>query len=147
MHGNQSHGQGKDGKQTSEYQTWSSMKRRCNNPNDKDYPDYGGRGIIYCVSWERFENFYNDMGLRPKGRSLDREDNNKGYSKSNCRWVTQTQQHVNRRVTVKLNYDGKTKTLKEWAIITDISVNVLRTRYYAGWTHKRCLTQKVRIKL
>lgn len=77
--------------------SWSSAKNRCNNPNNKDFVHYGGRGIKMCVRWERFENFLEDMGEKPKGLTLDRVDNNGNYEPGNCRWATYSQQNRNQR--------------------------------------------------
>jgi hypothetical protein len=80
-----------------EYRAWSHMKERCNNPRQKHYYLYGGRGITVCDRWKVFSNFYKDMGLRPTNKhSLDRIDNNSGYSPDNCRWTNQLVQTVNR---------------------------------------------------
>lgn len=82
---------------TSEYGIWINMRDRCNNPFNQNYHRYGGRGIYVCDSWdESFINFYADMGDRPEGMSIDRIDNNKGYSPDNCRWATNLQQSVNK---------------------------------------------------
>lgn len=80
-----------------EYNIWMSMLARCNNPKHSAYKNYGGRGINVCRRWSKFENFYADMGPRPKARTLDRIDNDGNYEPSNCRWTTWKQQASNRR--------------------------------------------------
>lgn len=79
------------------YTTWEGMRARCNNRNHKAYADYGGRGITVCKRWESYDKFAADMGERPAGASLDRIDNDKGYSPANCRWATTVEQRHNQR--------------------------------------------------
>lgn len=83
---------------TSTYQSWTSMHRRCNDEARPNYKFYGGRGIKVCDRWETFENFLGDMGVRPKGMTLDRYPNKDGdYEPGNCRWATHKEQCANRR--------------------------------------------------
>ena len=83
---------------TVEYRTWQAMLRRCRNPRAKSYEDYGKRGISVCERWLKFENFFADMGLKPKGLSLDLIDNDGHYEPGNCRWATASEQARNRRI-------------------------------------------------
>ena len=85
---------------SSEYLAWQSMKDRCTNPNNKQFKDYGGRGIKVCKRWHNsFEAFLADMGMKPSPEhSLDRYPNNDGnYEPKNCRWATWKQQASNKR--------------------------------------------------
>lgn len=84
---------------TTTYNCWKEMKRRCLNPNDHDYKNYGGRGITVSPAWLMFEGFLADMGVRPKGRSIDRINNDESYEPGNCRWATPTQQQRNKGLT------------------------------------------------
>lgn len=82
---------------TVEYEAWKNMRRRCTEPTNKRWESYGGRGITVCDRWQSFENFYNDIGPRPPGHTLDRTDNDGNYEPGNCTWATRSQQNKNRR--------------------------------------------------
>lgn len=91
------------------YQTWQSMKARCLNPNNPSYADYGGRGIKICDQWmHNFNQFVDDMGVKPQGYSIDRIDNNGNYSPQNCKWSSKKEQQRNRRVTKHITIEGVT---------------------------------------
>lgn len=100
---------------TPEYTAWLHMRQRCNNPRVKDYKYYGGRGIKVCARWNSYEVFLADMGRKPKGRSLDRINNEGNYEPGNCRWATKLQQVANTRVARWIEYNGKRKVLSQWA--------------------------------
>lgn len=122
----------------SEYNSWSGMKDRCYNKNNLHYQRYGGRGIRVCKKWKySFENFYNDMGPKPsKLYSLDRINNNKGYSKENCRWATKLEQVKNRNSVRLITFNGLTLNLKDWSrkITYNKNSNLIYGRIYNGWS-------------
>lgn len=82
---------------TPTYKVWGDMMQRCNNPKSSAYKYYGGRGISVCRRWHIFTNFYEDMGVRPVGMTLERINNNDGYNLSNCVWATMREQSQNKR--------------------------------------------------
>lgn len=87
------------GSGSKEYTAWIHMKDRCYNITNRQYKDYGGRGITVCERWQSFSNFYEDMGKKPsKELSLERVDNNKGYNPDNCKWATASEQVINTRI-------------------------------------------------
>jgi|SRR5450631_309226 len=126
-----------------EHKAWMSMNNRCNNENDRQYVDYGGRGIHICERWLSFENFLEDMGNKPSPQhSIDRIDNELGYSKDNCRWATTKEQANNRRSNRLLIIDGITKTLSECADEYQISYGVIQNRLKKGWSDEDAVKLK-----
>jgi hypothetical protein len=116
---------------------WYAMVRRCTDPTDKAYSFYGARGITVAPEWLDFERFAADMGARPIGLQLDRIDNNSGYCKANCRWVTPVENGNNKRNNVRLTARGVTLSVSEWARRTGISRSTLFSRHYRGWPAER----------
>lgn len=86
---------------TSTYRSWVHMHERCLVTKCKDYKNYGGRGITICKRWlNSFENFYEDMGEKPEGLTIERIDNDSNYKLSNCKWATRKEQNMNKRNTL-----------------------------------------------
>ena len=113
------------------YAVWNMMKQRCSLPTNKYYEYYGGKGIKVSDSWQKFENFYADMGDPPFERAtLDRIDNNKDYCKENVVWSTYEEQQANTSKTVLYDYKGRRMMLK--AIAAEIGMNpaTLASRIY-----------------
>lgn len=103
------HGQKRKGNASAEYKTWLGMKSRCNTPSNKDYEQWGGRGIRVCDEWQSdFSQFFKDMGPKPTPQhTIDRENSNGNYEPRNCRWATTQQQGAeNRRGFVSVTVNG-----------------------------------------
>lgn len=142
------HGHSKNGKMSLTYKTWTGMMQRCSYVGHNQYEDYGGRGITVCKRWSKFINFLMDMGERPgKGYQIDRINNNKGYSKNNCQWVTPKQNSRNKRNNRLITYKGKTQCLAEWAEQFDIDYYTLKWRLNNGWSIEKTLTTPSRKKV
>lgn len=131
------------------YWSWQQMKRRCLNKNCHAYPAYGGRGIKVCDRWmNSFENFLEDMGERPKDKSLDRIDNDGNYEPGNCRWATKSQQNRNMRKCMKIEFKGQTKDAYEWGELYGLDGETILKRIKAGgWSIEKALTTPHRRKL
>lgn len=129
---------------TKEYITWSNIKARCTNPNNSSYHNYGGRGIAVCDKWlNSFENFYEDMGNCPKGFSIERVNNNKGYNKDNCIWASSKTQSMNRRSNFIVNYKGEEKPLKQWCKDLKLEYKKVFARIkQLGWAINKALSTK-----
>lgn len=99
------------------YNRWMNMRRRCHDPNDKQWRDYGARGITVCERWRNdVAAFHADMGQPPsRAHSIERKDNNKGYDPDNCVWATMREQCNNRRSSKLYTHDGRTQSIAQWA--------------------------------
>lgn len=131
-----------------EYRAWMSIKSRTLNPNCAGYIDYGARGITICEEWRNsFDVFLRDMGPAPsKSHSIDRRNNNLGYSKENCRWATAKEQQRNRRVNVLITFAGATRSISEWEEMLGVHPGSLRDRFRNGWSIERAMTTPYRKK-
>ena len=128
------------------YGVWQGMKTRCTNFKAINYHNYGGRGISYDPNWEIFKNFYKDMGDSYKsGLTLEREKNDLGYFKGNCKWVTPKQQNLNMRTNAVLSYKGKTQTITEWSKDLDLKRRILYSlkEYHPDWTDKQIIEETI----
>lgn len=124
-----------------EYSVWKGMRSRC-LPNSAKRKFYFDRGIAVCPRWNDFKNFFNDMGARPTpNHSIDRINNNLGYSPSNCRWATKSQQMNNTTKNAFLTFGGVKKTVTQWAKEYGLKQSRLSLRLKYGWTAERALTQ------
>ena len=142
------HGHTKGNKKSKTYIAWISIWQRCTNPNNKDYHNYGGRGIKMCKRWNKFENFLEDMGEVPCGCQIDRINNNLGYSPSNCRWTTAKNNNRNRRNNHLETYNGRTQCLAAWADEYKIPYKILWARLYTShWSVEKALTTKYHARL
>jgi hypothetical protein len=122
------------------------MMDRCYREGDPEFHRYGARGIKVCDRWHDFVNFAEDMGNRPRGKTLDRKDNDGPYSKENCRWATHHEQARNRRNSIIIEYQGQTKSLPDWADHFGIDQRNLRLRLSLGWNFHRAVTEPFKIK-
>jgi len=119
---------------TRTYRIWTGMRQRCFNLKDTGYADYGKRGITICERWNDFTNFFEDMGLCPPGLSIERIDNNSGYSPENCKWAAKDEQMGNRRNSITLQLFGISGSIKQWAAALDIKTGIIVDRLRYGWS-------------
>lgn len=120
------------------YTAWLDMIRRCTDCKNQSYHLYGGRGITVCAEWLKFENFLRDMGESKPGLSLERTNNDVGYSKNNCVWATQKVQARNTRRNRKITFQNKTLCMSEWEELLGIKNLYGRLKY--GWSVEAALT-------
>jgi hypothetical protein len=130
-----------------EHRIWAGMKTRCYNPNAEHFERYGGRGIAVCWRWRNdFAAFFADMGPRPSvNHSIERRDNDAGYSPDNCYWATQKEQTRNTRRNHRLTWNGDSLTMADWDIKLGFPKDTVKARINRRkWTIERALTQPVR---
>lgn len=130
------------------YRIWSHIKRRCNDTKSEAYKYYGKRGITICNEWLDFTTFYKwaiDNGYKD-GLTIDRIDNNKGYSPDNCRWITRKKQANNRRSCLYFDYQGKTQNLMEWCNELDLDYKLVNSRIKKlGWDFEKAINTPVEV--
>lgn len=129
------------------YACYSNMRSRCENHRVTRYAIYGGRGISVCAEWRaRFECFaaWASKSGYELGLSLDRIDNDQGYSPTNCRWVTLVDQSRNRRCTRRLTWMGQSMTPREWSGHLGVSYEAFQLRVSRGWPVDRIFTEPYR---
>jgi hypothetical protein len=133
----------KNGERRPEWRVWRGMRERCGSRSKKsDFKYYRGRGIKICKRWNNFKLFFMDMGKRPgKNYSIERINNNKGYTPKNCRWASHREQANNRRNTRKVTFNGQTLPLSNWARKLKIKYVTLWSRIFReGWSVEKTLT-------
>jgi hypothetical protein len=141
---NTTHGQARRGFKTRAYRIWLTMLQRGTNPKTNYFKNYEPGNENVCNKWLTFEGFYEDMGDCPKGMTLDRKDNIKGYYKENCRWATPKEQSSNRKSNVYKTYKEETKTISQWAEHLNMPFTTLWNRLNTyGWSIERALTTPV----
>lgn len=121
---------------------WRAMKGRCDNPNNRAYKNYGGRGIKVCAEWENdLQAFYSwaiSNGYTDE-LSIDRIDVNGNYCPENCRWASKKVQANNTRANRYLEYNGKRQTIAQWGAETGVRPATIRRRLELGWTIENAL--------
>jgi hypothetical protein len=135
------------------WSTWHNAKHVCNNPNNRQWSCYGGRGITVCAEWENdfwaFADWMdNNLGPRPGCSSiwvLDRINNNKGYKPGNLRWATRQEDSNNRRTNHYISYKGTKKTFAEWSREVNVPLTTIWSRIIdKGWSISEALGFKQR---
>jgi len=122
------HGHARKEFKSKTWMIWCSMIARCSNPNNKQWADYGGRGITVCERWRKFENFLADIGECPDGLSIERRENNGNYEPSNCYWATRAEQNRNKRSNKVHTVNGVTGCLTDLAAHFGISLQTISSR-------------------
>lgn len=132
------------------YRSWAAMIQRCHNPNSKDYPNYGARGIEVCQLWrDSFDAFFLMVGPRPNpDDTIDRIDSNGNYEPGNVRWASRTEQTRNQRSNINVTIEGVTKTVAEWSEEEwcPVSKFTVYKRIKRGWDPLKALKEPTKEK-
>ena len=127
------------------YRIWCNMRQRCRDKNKPDYKYYGGKGVTVCKEWEEsflaFKEWAENNGYE-ETLTIDRIDPNGDYKPTNCRWATRKEQARNRVATIRLTYNGETKTAAEWAEELGIRQQLISERLRKGFAVEKVLTEK-----
>ena len=130
------------------YKIWAGIIQRTENPNNPSYCYYGERGIKVCKAWQDSFRAFEQWALKngyQDNLTIERIDNDLGYSPENCKWATVKQQCSNRRSNHLITYEGETRTLTQWAEILKISRSTLSSRIFARkWSIEKAFTTKVK---
>lgn len=128
-----------------EYRIWHGIHARCNSQSPSKKKSYFDKGIKVCERWRTYQNFLSDMGRAPNPKStLDRIDNNLGYSTENCRWASRKEQANNRKNNVFLEHEGQRLTVRQWSEKAGMDQKVLSDRIKKGLTMDQALTIPVK---
>ena len=124
------------------YGVWASMRQRCNNPNEKEYKNYGGRGIKVCEAWEYYINFseWAHMHGYEEGLTIDRIDVNGNYCPENCQWIPFELQARNKTNTYWVTYEGRKMSLPEACELSGVPEYTFRSRVLNGWSEEKALS-------
>lgn len=128
------------------YRAWNNMISRCYCESFRSFRNYGGRGITVCDEWRNSFPVFADWAMNNGYRedlTIDRIDNEGNYEPSNCRWITNEAQQLNKRSNRRISFNGETRTIKEWSVITGIHPRTLSARLDHGWTAEDTLTKAV----
>lgn len=132
---------------TPTYNSWLAMRQRCCDSNTKQFKNYGGRGIVICDRWlKSFNDFYEDMGEKPIGLTLERINNNGNYELLNCKWATYLEQNNNARSNQSASYKGRTLNASQWSRVLGIPSTTIRKKIRNGWSIEKIIKRRTKAR-